>query len=514
MPSFLSGVGLCEPLAASKPGARSLHGQTGRGGVQETRAYLCQGSQEPRHPQDEQRQKRWSHRDQGGCKLEGCQAGCVGGLLSSSCPQPAPSPVAARGCIPACPPSLGARMASVGPGDACRHVAHQRCQPSLGTSRACGLGEVQGVRVCASRCVHLLLFPWSCVPLRWLRCRPRVSACVLRPGSGRPGGSERGLWPCLGLCTPGALPGHQKELCRVVGVGAERGGEGRRQDRADGGSALEGSAQTSPQQGEGRRDGGHPQPRARMLEGALAHAWVRVLDISVQSTFVHPVAVYARISVRGADGAGELWLCWVSWAMRASVRCPEQERAGVIWGVHTHGERAVKLPHPCCALLKGCLAPSCALSAREARRSHALQRCAPAVRGALCGAEPCGAWPGASPDSERRCHWLHISAGDLGQRWKRLSDSVMHLPRRPAQSVWPWEAVPVASVATSGGYSSCAARCQPLGSQGGVPWGHIPRLAPGQRISTPRHLEFCPEEPDRPPKLGQRCGKAPAPARR
>lgn len=35
----------------------------------------------------------------------------------------------------------------------------------------------------------------------------------------------------------------------------------------------------------------------------------------------------------------------------------------------------------------------------------------------------CNAWQHASSDSERRCHWLHISAGDLGQCWKRFSDA-------------------------------------------------------------------------------------------
>lgn len=75
--------------------------------------------------------------------------------------------------------------------------------------------------------------------------------------------------------------------------------------------------------------------------------------------------------------------------------------------------------------------------------------------------------------------------------------SGMHPSRRPAQSVWPWESVPVASVATSGGYSSRAGRCQPLGPQDGVPWGHVPQLAPGQRIPTPRDSEFCQVGPAR-----------------
>lgn len=35
----------------------------------------------------------------------------------------------------------------------------------------------------------------------------------------------------------------------------------------------------------------------------------------------------------------------------------------------------------------------------------------------------CSAWQGASSDSEQRCHWLHISAGDLGQCWKWFSDA-------------------------------------------------------------------------------------------
>ena len=44
---------------------------------------------------------------------------------------------------------------------------------------------------------------------------------------------------------------------------------------------------------------------------------------------------------------------------------------------------------------------------------------------ALCGALLClcNAWQVASSDSERRCHWLHISAGYLGQCWKRFSDA-------------------------------------------------------------------------------------------
>lgn len=59
----------------------------------------------------------------------------------------------------------------------------------------------------------------------------------------------------------------------------------------------------------------------------------------------------------------------------------------------------------------------------------------------------CNAWHGASSHSEQRCHWLHISAGDLGQCWKRFSDASV---RKPAQPLWPWESIPVASTATMG----------------------------------------------------------------
>lgn len=96
-------------------------------------------------------------------------------------------------------------------------------------------------------------------------------------------------------------------------------------------------------------------------------------------------------------------------------------------------------------------------------------RCAPpaarrAARGVvLCCL--CSAWRGASSDSERRCHWLHISAGDLGQCWKRFSDAST---RKPAQPVWPWEFVPVAVLATNRGYSSSAYCCEPLSCQSGT----------------------------------------------
>jgi len=65
MPSFLSGVGLCEP----PPPARS-DPDTDRWGGREMGAYLCQGPQEPRHPQDKQRQKRWPHGERS-CGSEG-----------------------------------------------------------------------------------------------------------------------------------------------------------------------------------------------------------------------------------------------------------------------------------------------------------------------------------------------------------------------------------------------------------------------------------------------------------
>lgn len=116
---------------------------------------------------------------------------------------------------------------------------------------------------------------------------------MLRPESCLPGGLEGWLWLGLGLCRAGARSDHQKEFCRV---GAERGGEGRRQARTDGGSELEGSAQTSPQHGEGGRPAACGS-RARALEGASAGAGprgaVHLAARSVPGTFVHPLALYA-----------------------------------------------------------------------------------------------------------------------------------------------------------------------------------------------------------------------------
>lgn len=94
-----------------------------------------------------------------------------------------------------------------------------------------------------------------------------------------------------------------------MGVGAERGGEGRRQDRTDGGSELEGSAETSPQQGEEGRTTGSGS-WAWMREEDLARVWIRgavhLAAVFVPGTFVHPLALYECISARGADGEWEV----------------------------------------------------------------------------------------------------------------------------------------------------------------------------------------------------------------
>lgn len=73
--------------------------------------------------------------------------------------------------------------------------------------------------------------------------------------------------------------------------------------------------------------------------------------------------------------------------------------------------------------------------------------------------------------------------------------------------MWPWEAVPVASVATSRGYSSCAARCQPLGSQGGVPWGHIPCWSQDRGFPPSETWSFVQRNQIDPQSLGKDVGK-------
>lgn len=55
--------------------------------------------------------------------------------------------------------------------------------------------------------------------------------------------------------------------------------------------------------------------------------------------------------------------------------------------------------------------------------------------------------------------------------------SVMHLSWKPAQPVWPWESVPVASMATSRDYSSSAYCCEPPSCQGGTHPPAGPRTA-------------------------------------
>lgn len=80
-------------------------------------------------------------------------------------------------------------------------------------------------------------------------------------------------------------------MWELVLRGEERGG-----DRTDGGSELEGSAQTSPQQGEeGRTEASGSW--ALMLEGALARVqiWgaVHLAAVSVPGTFMHPLALCA-----------------------------------------------------------------------------------------------------------------------------------------------------------------------------------------------------------------------------
>lgn len=267
---------------------------------------------------------------------------------------------------------------------------------ALPVSRAsCPWAGRSPTRPCAPRCAHLLLFPWLRVPLRWRCSCPRA----LRAGSGSLGDCRGGLRAAA------ARVGHQKECCRVVGFvrrGEETGRHGWRL-RA------------------GRECPNRPPARggsAAPVLGVLAHAWLRGAVRSVQ-----PSAACARISVQGADGGGKLWLCCTG-DMWLHVMHGDQ-----IWGLHTlralcaasHGREDA------CSTLGLSEGLSCAPRAHGCRICP-WQRCAPAVctavlcamRGCLCNARL-----RASSDSEQRCHWLHISAGDLGQCWKNLSSAAI-----------------------------------------------------------------------------------------
>lgn len=109
--------------------------------------------------------------------------------------------------------------------------------------------------VCRSLCAFAIvpadLCP-SAVTLQLSLCE-RVCAAARELLAGGLGGGLS-LW--LGLCTAGARSGHQKEFCRVVGVGAERGGDRTGQMAAP---SWKGVPKPAPSEG---RAGGPQSPAA------------------------------------------------------------------------------------------------------------------------------------------------------------------------------------------------------------------------------------------------------------
>lgn len=107
----------------------------------------------------------------GGLRSRGVTSrGGWGQLLSSGCPQPAPSPAAARGCVPAFCVSdsaggSGDTVASAASGAARRRGAHPPAGLGQERSEPRGREKSRGGRG-APRWVHLLLSPRLRVPLR------------------------------------------------------------------------------------------------------------------------------------------------------------------------------------------------------------------------------------------------------------------------------------------------------------------------------------------------------------
>lgn len=157
------------------------------------------------------------------------------------------------------------------------------------------------------------------------------------------------------------------------------------------------------------------------------------------------------------------------------------ELAGVHCALHPTG---AKMLGPRFARLRIWLGLTCALSARGLEELYFAvlpwgARCAPR---AVCRAVRCAvlccvcAMRGRLP--------ALIQSGDaIGftsvlEIWDSAGrGSVMHLSRKPAQPVWPWESVPVASTATNRGYSSSAYCCEPPSCQGGTHPPAGPRTA-------------------------------------
>lgn len=174
-------------------------------------------------------------------------------FLSSGCPQPAPSPTAARSRVPTCFPSAGDKITSVGTG---QRLALRPGPLSLGRGRARLRPGRSPAGAAASRRAHLLSSP-----------RVRVlcgdsAAGPERAAAGGAAGWGGGLAAGRGLGGPrcgGGSAGLEPYLASAGAPGAGAEGreerEGRRQDwRLMAASGWEGAPEPAPGAGrEGRR---------------------------------------------------------------------------------------------------------------------------------------------------------------------------------------------------------------------------------------------------------------------
>lgn len=304
------------------------------------------------------------------------------GLLSSACPHAAPYPSAAR--IPARSPSDG--VTSVGTSDACQRAARQPCQLSLGWEKS-------------NAAVRPSLRAFAIVPVA---PRPSAVALQLSPCSA---GRDRLAWGLPGGAPRGCSTGWPSEgVLQSCGICAERGGDRTARMAAP---SWEGVPEPAPSEGRERSPGAGGV-------GTRVAAWGRAL-----------CAAFSRVCTDFC--AGCRWRREALVVLHGGHVAPCDARRSDLGVAHTALCAASHGREDACSTLGLSEGLSCAPRAHGCRICP-WQRCAPAV----CTAVLCAMWGclcntrlRASSDSEQRCHWLHISAGDLGQCWKNLSSAAI-----------------------------------------------------------------------------------------